>query len=410
MRDSKINDSYNWRKLIMSTSSQMPIRIGVLYSESGVTSAVERTQQRATVLAVEEINAAGGVLGREIALVYRDPASNPSRYAALTEALIVEKSVRLLMGCYMSSARKAVIPVVERHNALLFYGTPYEGFEYSRNVIYSGAAPNQNALPIAEYMLSRFGSRVAMVGSDYVCPYESNRVMSDLIFERGGTKVSETYLPLHADWNTYRDIARRIKAQSPDFIFSTVVGDGIPLLYQAFASAGLDPYRTPIAGHMTSEVEVALMGNDVAEGHISCAAYFQSIDSVENRRVVQKYQNRYGSDAMTNMCWEAAYFQTHLLALAIRRAGSDDPTLLMQVLPGLEFDAPQGRVRLDEANNHTYLRPRIGRVNASGQFDIIASAPDLVRADPYVVSHGTPAWATFNEPVTPARMAAGGKS
>jgi branched-chain amino acid transport system substrate-binding protein len=387
----------------------MPIRIGVLYSESGVTSAVERTQQRATALAVEEINAAGGVLGREIELVYRDPACNASRYAALTEELIVEKSVRLIMGCYMSSTRKAVIPIVERHNALLFYGTPYEGFEYSRNVIYTGAAPNQNALPIAEFMLSRFGSRVAMVGSDYVCPYESNRVMSDLIFERGGAKVSETYLPLNADWNAYRDVARRIKAQSPDFIFSTVVGDGIPLLYRAFASVGLDPYKTPIASHMTSEVEVALMGKDVAEGHITCAAYFQSIDTAENHRVVKKYQDRYGGDAVTSMCWEAAYFQTHLLAAAIRRAGSDDPTLLMQVLPGMEFDAPQGRVRLDEANNHTYLQPRIGRVNASGQFDIIASAPGRVKADPYVVSHSSPAWATFNQPIAPSLISAGGR-
>jgi branched-chain amino acid transport system substrate-binding protein len=374
-----------------------------------VTSAVERTQQRATALAVEEINAAGGVLGREIELVYRDPACNANRYAAIAEELIVEKSVRLIMGCYMSSTRKAIIPVVERHNALLFYGTPYEGFEYSRNVIYTGAAPNQNALPIAEFMLSRFGSRVARVGSDYVCPYESNRVMSDLIFERGGAKVSETYLPLNADWNTYRDVARRIKAQSPDFIFSTVVGDGIPLLYRAFASVGVDPYRTPIASHMTSEVEVALMGNDVAEGHITCAAYFQSIDSAENHRIVKKYRDRYGSDAVTNMCWEAAYFQTHLLAGAIRRAGSDDPTLLMQVLPGMEFDAPQGRVRLDEVNNHTYLQPRIGRVNTTGQFDIIASAPGLVKADPYVVSHSAPAWASFNEPMASSLIAAGGR-
>lgn len=382
----------------MPHSSSQPIRIGVLYSESGVTSAVERTQRHATVLAVEEINAAGGVLGREIELVYRDPACNPARYAAMTEELIVDKSVRLIMGCYMSSTRKAVIPIVERYNALLFYATPYEGFEYSRNVIYSGAAPNQNTLPLAGFMLSRFGSRVAMVGSDYVCPYESNRVMSDLILERGGTKVSETYLALNADWSEYQEIARRVKAEAPDFIFSTVVGDGIPLLYRAFASVGLDPYRTPIASHMTSEVEVALMGKEVAEGHITCAAYFQSIDSAENHRIVETYQERYGSDAVTNMCWEAAYFQTHLLASAIRRTGSEDPVMLMQVLPGMEFEAPQGRVRLDEVNNHTYVRPRIGRVNRSGQFDIIATAPEPVKADPYVVSHTVPAWASCTTP------------
>jgi branched-chain amino acid transport system substrate-binding protein len=141
-----------------------PIKIGLLYSDSGLTAAAERSQRDAIVLAVKELNDAGGVLGRELELVLRDPGGVPSRYAALAEELIAKQGIRLFMGCYLSNARKAVVPVMERHNALLFYGTPYEGFEYSRNVIYTGAAPNQNALPIAEFMLSHFGARVAMVG------------------------------------------------------------------------------------------------------------------------------------------------------------------------------------------------------------------------------------------------------
>ncbi|MFM0032583.1 transporter substrate-binding protein, partial [Paraburkholderia madseniana] len=183
-----------------------PIRIGVLYSRSGVTSAAELTQLQATMLAVEEINRAGGVSGREIELVCLDPQCQPRRYADLAEQLILEHRVRIIVGCYMSSTRKAVIPIVERHNALLFYATPYEGFEYSRNVIYTGAAPNQNTLPLAGFMLTQFGSRVSMIGSDYVCPYESNRVMSDLILERGGEKVDETYLSLDAPWESYLDV------------------------------------------------------------------------------------------------------------------------------------------------------------------------------------------------------------
>ncbi len=157
------------------------LKIGVLYSRSGVTSAAETTQLQATILAVDEINRAGGVLGREIELVCLDPQCQPRNYADLAEQLILKHRVRLIVGCYMSSTRKAVIPIVERHNALLFYATPYEGFEYSRNVIYTGAAPNQNTLPLAGFMLTHYGSRVTMIGSDYVCPYESNRVMSDLI-------------------------------------------------------------------------------------------------------------------------------------------------------------------------------------------------------------------------------------
>jgi len=375
-----------------------PIRIGVLYSRSGVTSAAELTQLQATMLAAEEINLAGGVLGREVELVCLDPQCQPRRYADLAEQLILEHRVRIIVGCYMSSTRKAVIPIVERHNALLFYATPYEGFEYSRNVIYTGAAPNQNTLPLAGFMLTHYGSRVSMIGSDYVCPYESNRVMSDLILERGGEKVDETYLPLDARWESYLEAARRIRRLAPDFIFSTVVGEGIPHLYRAFAHVGLDPYRMPIASHMTSEAEIAIMGAGVAEGHITSAAYFQSIDTQANRLAVARYQARFGGDQATNMFWEAAYFQMHLLADAMRRVASDDPTLLLRVLPGLEFDAPQGRVRIDEHNNHTYLHPLIGRVNAEGRFDIIGRAPERVKADPYVVSHRTPRWTTDARP------------
>jgi branched-chain amino acid transport system substrate-binding protein len=130
----------------------------------------------------------------------------------------------------------------------------------------------------------------------------------------------------------------------------------------------------------------------VAEGHITSAAYFQSIDTPANRAAVARYQARFGTDASANMCWEAAYFQMHLLADAIRRVGTDDPTLLQRVLPGLEFDAPQGRVRIDEHNNHTYLHPLIGRVDSAGRFDIIGRAPERVKADPYLVSHTTPRW------------------
>jgi branched-chain amino acid transport system substrate-binding protein len=369
-----------------------PIKIGVLYSTTGVTSAVELTQQRATMLAVEEVNAAGGVLGRELQLVCFDPACSPRRYASMAEELILRHGVRLIMGCYMSSTRKALIPIVERYNALLFYATPYEGFEYSRNVYYTGAAPNQNILPLADFMLSKYGSRVAMVGSDYICPYEANRVMSDLIYERGGDKVSEIYLSLDAGLASFKDVAARIKAKRPDFIFSTVVGDGIPHLHRALADAGLDPHTMPIASHMTCEAEVAAMGADLAEGLITCASYFQSVDTAENKRSVQRYKARFGDELVTNMCWEAAYFQMHLLADAMRRAGSEDPTLVARVLPGLEFDAPQGRVRIDEHNNHAYLHPRIGQCNSNGQFNVIASAPGRVKADPYVVSHSPPGW------------------
>jgi len=369
-----------------------PIRIGVLFSETGVTSVIERTERMGTLLAAEEINEQGGINGQPIELVSRDPASDPTRFAQLAERLILEDGVRIILGCYMSSTRKAIIPVVEKWHALLMYPTLYEGFEYSRNVIYTGAAPNQNSVQLAEFMMRRFGSRVFLLGSDYIYPYESNRIMNDLIAEHGGKKVDEHYLPLDAGPDDYAAIVKRIKQSAPDFVFSTVVGDGTALLHRAFAKAGLDPARMPIASLTTCEAEVQQMGADIAEGHITSAVYFQSVPNEVNSACVARCKQRFGPDVVTNMCWEAAYFQTHLLANALRRAESDNVRELLRVLPGSEFAAPQGLVRIDEDNHHTYLRPRIGRVNAKGQFDILEEATSWVRPDPYLVEHSLKDW------------------
>jgi len=376
----------------MKQRSQEPIHVGVLFSQTGVTSVIESSQRQATLLATEEINQAGGIGGRPIELIAYDPQSRPARYHALAEKLIVEDRVRIIVGCYMSSSRKAVIPVVERWTALLLYPTLYEGFEYSRNVFYTGAAPNQNSVQLADFMLRRFGSRVFMVGSDYIYPYESNRIMSDLILERGGEKVEEVYLPLDASAEDFVVIAKRIKDAQPSFIFSTVVGDSTALLHQAYAKVGLKPDKMPIASLTTSEAEVQQMGAHIAEGHITSAPYFQSLADAVNQRCVGNYKSRFGDEQVTNQCWEAAYFQLHMLADAMRRVDSDNVSDLLRVLPGSSYAAPQGTVRIDEHNHHTYLRPRIGRANAGGQFDILEQVERAVRPDPYLVSHSLQDW------------------
>ena len=376
----------------MKPRSTAPIRVGVLFSETGVTSVIERSERQGTLLAAQEINEAGGINGRELQLMSYDPQSRPALYASQAKHLLLEDRVQVILGCYMSSTRKAVIPVVERWNGLLLYPTLYEGFEYSRNVIYTGAAPNQNSVQLAEFMMREFGSRVFMVGSDYIYPYESNRIMSDLIVERGGEKIAEVYLPLDASWESYVTVAKKVQATNPDFIFSTVVGSGTSLLHRAYAQVKLDPAKMPIASLTTCEAEVRQMGADIAEGHITSAPYFQSVDTEVNKRCVAQFKNRFGADEVTNMCWEAAYFQTHLLADAMRRVDTDNVLDLLRVLPGSEFSGPQGKVRIDEHNHHTYLRPRIGRVNDQGQFDIIQEAERWVRPDPYLVSHSLEDW------------------
>lgn len=370
-----------------------PVRVGILYSATGTTSTIGQSQLQGAQLAIDEINEAGGLLGRELVAVRYDPASTPARYAALAEQLIVQDGINVIFGCYMSSSRKAVIPIVEKWNRLLFYPTLYEGFEFSGNVIYTGAAPNQNSVQLADYMTGSFGARVYLIGSDYIYPYESNRIMGELVMQHPGSdKLGEHYLPLDATERDYAAIMQDIRARQPDFIFSTVVGDSTASLYRAYADAGFNPQTMPIASLTTSEAEIAQMGADVAAGHFTAAPYFQSIDSPANARCLARLRQRLGDDCRPNLCWEAAYFQMHLFANAFRQAGSDRIGELLPHLLGSEFDAPQGRIRLDPSNHHTWLYPRVGRANTQGGFTIVRQATRAVSPDPYLVTHSLGDW------------------
>lgn len=362
-------------------------RIGVLFSQSGVTADIERTQFHGTLLAIEEINAAGGVNGHLIEPVALDPASEPARFRALAERLLDDERVEVIAGCYMSSTRKAVLPLLERRNGLLLYPTLYEGFECSRNAVYTGAAPNQNGRQLADYLVGHYGARVYMVGSDYIFPHEANRIMRDLIAQRAGKILAEKYVPLDAVGKDFTAIMRDIRRKQPDVVFSTVVGQATTHLYHAYAEAGFDPVRMPIASLTTTEVEIDAMGVAAATGHLTAAPYFESLDSEANRRFVTSYRRRFGECERTNASCEAAYFQMHLLAQALARAGGMETERVRTALLGLEYDAPQGRVRVDPDNNHTYLWPRVGRVGADGRFDIVAAADRAVKPDPYRINH-----------------------
>lgn len=374
-------------------SNADPVKVGVLYSETGVTAAVESSQVLATLLAIEDINAAGGINGREVVPVRYDPQSTPERYRVFAERLVSADNVKIIFGCYMSSTRKAVIPVVERWNRLLFYPTLYEGFEFSHNLIYTGAAPNQNNVQLADFMMSMFGARVYLVGSDYIYPYESNRIVTELVTQHPrGEIVGKRYVPLDATQDDFVEIVADIKARQPDYIFSTVVGHATQYLYHAYAEAGLNPKTMPIASLTTTEVEIAQMGAAAGAGHFTSSPYFQSVDSPVNRACLAKFRARFRDQTIPNASWEAAYFQVHLFANAMRAAGSDDIDSLMPQLLGAEIVAPQGRVCIDSANHHTRLYPRIGRADASGQLTIVREAKRAVVPDPYLVTHSLGDW------------------
>jgi branched-chain amino acid transport system substrate-binding protein len=367
-------------------------RVGVLFSQSGVTSTIERTQLNATLLAIEEINANGGVLGRPVEPVMYDPASDHKKFRAFAERLFQVDRIRLLFGCYMSSTRKAVLPVVEAHRGLLFYPTLYEGFEYSRHCIYTGAAPNQNSLQLAKFLLSAYGNRFLFVGSNYVYPYESNRVMGDFVAQGKGKVLDEIYVPLYPADKDFDKVIARIKKTSPDVIFSTVVGTGTSTLYRAYRAAGFDPTRMPIASLTTNEAEVAEMGAEAAEGHITAAPFFETLSSPAARRFVTSFKEKYGPDAPVTASAEASYFQLHIAMRAVAKCGSDDPEQVLTNLRDAEFDAPQGRVRIDPENNHTYLWPRIARLDRNGRFQTVWNPGVRVKPDPYCVVQSLDDW------------------
>jgi branched-chain amino acid transport system substrate-binding protein len=248
-----------------SKSSSEPWRVGVLFSQTGITAIIERTQLQGTILAIEEINARGGINGRELRPIICDPGSEERRFAQLADRLLNEDGVTTIFGCYTSSSRKAVLPVVERRNGLLWYPTLYEGFEYSPNVIYTGAAPNQNSVELADYLLRTHGRRFYLIGSDYIYPRESNRIMRELLAQRSGEVVGEHYLDLHARPSEFRLLMRDVRNMRPDAIFSTVVGQATVFLYRAYADAGFDPRIMPIASLTTCEAEVSSMGVDVGQ-------------------------------------------------------------------------------------------------------------------------------------------------
>ncbi|WP_020186313.1 transporter substrate-binding domain-containing protein [Methylopila sp. 73B] len=365
-------------------SRHEPWRIGVLFSQTNTTSEVERTQLCGTLLALDEINAAGGVNGREIVPVIYEPGSSSASYVYLAKRLILEEGVTSIFGCYTSASRKAILPMLERFNGLLWYPTPYEGFEESPNMIYTGAAPNQTITQLCSYLLHTYGTRFFLIGSDYVYPRRTNLFMKEYLQSHGGEVVGERYLDIQAPRLAYLPILRAAKEVGVDVIFSTVVGDGTSHLYQTYADLGLDPTRTPIASLTTTEAEIHAMGCEVAAAHITSACYFESLGNEANAAFVSRFKKRFGDHVTPNVCAETAYFQIFLFAQALAQADSMDTDELRPHVLGSCCEAPQGRVSIS-ASGHADLLPRIGRANHAGGFDIMVDSDAPVAADPFFI-------------------------
>lgn len=358
--------------------------VGVLFSRSGPLKVTQSEHFFGTALAIRQINEAGGILGREIDVVAYDPASDPEAFRHLADRLLTDDGISVIFGCSSSAERKAVLPAIERRNGLLWYPSPYEGFEYSPNVIYTGATPNQNSFPLAEYLVRHVGPRLFLLGSDYVYPRESNRVMRDLVESYDGDVLDEVYVPMEASDAHFRRVLKRLNRLQPDAVFSTVVGNAARRFYRMYREAGFDPQAVPIASLTMAEGEIAAIGSDLCVGHITSAGYFGSVDSDANRKFVADYRAAFGVDHTPSIYSASAYAQVMLFSEALRIAGTLDTLRLVEAAQDLTVTAPEGPITVDSENNHCWLRPRIGRVRPDGQFDIVWQAATPVKPDPYV--------------------------
>lgn len=367
---------------------ERPVRVGVLHSLSGTMAFSERDVVDATVLAIDQLNASGGVLGRRVQAIVRDGASDWSRFAELAEELIVAEGVEVVFGCWTSACRKTVLPVFEEHGHLLFYPVQYEGLESSPNIVYTGAAPNQQIIPAVKWALDHLGRRFVLVGSDYVFPRSANRIMSDQIQSLGGEVLAEHYVLLGsiAVQAAVDDIARL----RPEVILNTLNGDSNIAFFQQLRAAGITPEAIPTISFSIAEVELQAMGSEAFVGDFAAWNYFQSVESQANAAFVSAFRAAHGTARVITDPMEAAYTGVRLWAEAAKSAGSTRPGAVREALRGLSLQAPHGPVSIDPASQHLWKTVRIGRIRADGQFDIVWETPKPVRPMPYP-AYRTPA-------------------
>jgi urea ABC transporter urea binding protein len=356
------------------------IKIGILHSLSGTIAIIETSLHNAELLAIEEINANGGVMGKKIEPVIEDPQSLVQVFAEKAKKLLLNDKVTAVLGCYTSASRQSVLPVFEEYNGLLLYPTLYEAQECSKNCFYTGAVPNQQLDDFEPWIVENLGRKKCyMIGSNYIYPKETNREWKALLEKSGAENVGEEYAPLgHTEFST---VINNIANSGADYVFSTLVGDSIVAFYKQFKQFGFTPEDVPICTPITTEQETAAMGAENAAGHYTSFNYFQTVETAENKSFVDRYKAKFGANEVTNAVMEAAYFQTYLLAQAIEKSGTDTDALIFEGLPGQEFTAPQGPVKIDEKNHHTHLWARIGKARDDGQFDIVWTSKERTLRD-----------------------------
>jgi len=346
------------------------VKVGILHSLSGTMAISETTVVDAEQLAIKEINAAGGVLGKQIEPVVEDGASDWPTFAEKAEKLIDQDQVAVVFGCWTSASRKAVLPVFESKDHMLWYPLQYEGQECSKNVFYSGATPNQQIEPAVDWLLENKSKDFFLVGSDYVFPRTANTIIKEQLKARGANMVGEDYLPLGNTEVT--PIITKIRSALPNggVIFNSLNGDSNVAFFKQLQGAGLGPDKYPVMSVSIAEEEVRQIGSEFLVGHLAAWNYFMTVESPENEKWVADFKAEFGDDRVTNDPMEAAYIMVYLWKQAVEAAGSFDIAEVRAATYGQELAAPEGPVKVSP-NHHLSKTVRLGEVRDDGMFDII---------------------------------------
>ena len=383
----------------LSAHAQDTIKVGVLHSLSGTMAISETVLKDVALMAIDEINAKGGVLGKKLEPVVVDPASNWPLFAEKAKQLLTQDKAAVIFGCWTSVSRKSGLPVVEEANGLLFYPVQYEGEELSKNVFYTGAAPNQQAIPAVDYLMSKDGGgakRWVLLGTDYVYPRTTNKILRAFLKSKGvaDADILEEYTPFgHADYQT---IIAKIKKFSSEgkktAVVSTINGDSNVPFYKELGNQGLKAKDVPVVAFSVGEEELRGVDTKPLVGHLAAWNYFMSIKNPTNADFIKKWsayakaKNIAGhkDKPLTNDPMEATYIGINMWAQAVKKAGTTDVNKVIAAMAGQTFPAPGGFMsKMDEKNHHLHKPVFIGEVKADGQFKVVWKTPGPVKAQPW---------------------------
>jgi len=367
--------------------AQEPIKVGILHSLSGTMAISETTLKDTILMMIDEQNRQGGLLGRPLEAVVVDPASDWPLFAEKARQLLLQDKVAVVFGCWTSVSRKSVLPVFEQNNGLLFYPVQYEGEESSRNVIYTGAAPNQQAIPAVDYLMNEVGiERWVLEGTDYVYPRTTNRILEAYLRSKGvaPADISINYTPFgHSDWQTRVAAIKAFgSAGKPTAVVSTINGDANVPFYKELANQQISAEDIPVVAFSVGEEELSGLDTTPLVGHLAAWNYFESVDTPANEQFIANWHRFIGStERTTNDPMEAHYIGFKLWVQAVEKAGTTDVDAVIAALPGLETPNLTGGIAQVLPNHHLTKPVYIGEVRADGQFDVVWKTDGTVPGD-----------------------------